>query len=277
MQGNREKMMEAAEPAPPPPVGTKRSLAATLTRIAVVLSLGAVVFSLIAAFGSGQELWHFSGAFGVLRYSFYAAIAAALLGIVAAILARRSGERGLLAANIVAILVALGFIIYLGLQVSTARSVPAIHDVTTNLDDMPEFTRLQVRTDNLEKVPAMGKPELAALEPEARWKAIHREAYDDLEPLQVPWDVAETIRRAEALARKRGWEVAKVDTAAGILEATATTFFFRFKDDVAVRARPHPQGQGSVVDMRSISRVGGSDVGVNAKRIRSFLEDLKKG
>jgi uncharacterized protein (DUF1499 family) len=242
----------------------------------LVLSIGAVVFALIAAIGSGQGLWHFGGAFSVLRYAFYAAIAAALLGIVAAILARRSGERNLLAANIVAVVIALGFIIYLGLQVSTARSVPAIHDVTTNLDDMPQFTRLQVRPDNLEKVPDMDRPELAALQPEARWKAIHREAYDDLKPVEVPWDVAETIRRSEALARQRGWEIAKVDTAAGTLEATATTFFFRFKDDVVVRARAHPQGQGTVVDMRSISRVGGSDVGVNAKRIRGFLKDLTK-
>jgi uncharacterized protein (DUF1499 family) len=58
------------------------------------------------------------------------------------------------------------------------------------------------------------------------------------------------------------------------LEATDTTFFFRFKDDVAIRARPAPGG-GTLVDMRSISRVGGSDVGVNAKRVRDFLRDLQ--
>jgi hypothetical protein len=62
------------------------------------------------------------------------------------------------------------------------------------------------------------------------------------------------IRNAERLARERGWEIAKVDTAAGILEATATTTFFRFKDDVIVRARPYPEAKGgSYVDMRSIS------------------------
>jgi uncharacterized protein (DUF1499 family) len=59
-----------------------------------------------------------------------------------------------------------------------------------------------------------------------------------------------------------------------VLEATETTFFFRFKDDVVVRARPAPGG-GSLVDMRSISRVGGSDVGLNAKRVRAFLADLQ--
>ena len=253
----------------------KKSWAGTATRIAVVLSIGAVMAALIAAIGSGQGLWGFGGAFTVLRYAFFAAIAGALIGVIAALLARRSGATSLVAANVVAIVVALAFVVYLGAQVRTARSVPAIHDVTTNLDDMPQFSRLPVRADNLEKVPDMGRPELQALEPEARWKAIHREAYGDLRPVRVPWDVAETIRRAEALARKRGWEIAKVDTAAGILEATETTFFFRFKDDVVVRARPAPQG-GSIVDMRSISRVGGSDVGVNAERIREFLEDLQK-
>ena len=253
----------------------KKNWAGTATRIAVVLSIGAVIAALIAAIGSGQGLWSFRPAFTVLRYAFFAAIAGALIGVIAALLARRAGATSLLAANLIAIVVALAFVVYLGAQVRTARSVPAIHDVTTNLDDMPQFSRLPVRADNLENVPDMDRPELQALEPEARWKAIHREAYDDLRPVQVPWDVAETIRRAEALARQRGWEIARVDTAAGILEATDTSFFFRFKDDVVVRARPAPQG-GSIVDMRSISRVGGSDVGVNAERIREFLEDLQK-
>jgi uncharacterized protein (DUF1499 family) len=112
--------------------------------------------------------------------------------------------------------------------------------------------------------------------PDARWKAIHAEAYGDLRPVTIQASVADTVRKAEALARERGWEVARADPAAGIVEATDTSLFFRFKDDVAVRVRPAPGG-GSRVDMRSISRVGGSDVGVNAKRVRAFLSDLQKG
>jgi uncharacterized protein (DUF1499 family) len=91
----------------------------------------------------------------------------------------------------------------------------------------------------------------------------------------VPAAVAETTDRAASLARSRGWEIAKVDRSAGIVEATATSRFFRFKDDVVVRIRPDRERPGnSLVDMRSISRVGGSDVGMNAKRIRAFLADL---
>jgi uncharacterized protein (DUF1499 family) len=93
--------------------------------------------------------------------------------------------------------------------------------------------------------------------------------------VRLPTSPAETLARAERLARERGWQVAKADAGTGTLEATDTTFFFRFKDDVVVRVRPGPGG-GSLVDMRSVSRVGGSDVGVNANRIRAFLKDLQQ-
>lgn len=259
-----------AETAP-----ARRNWAQLATRIAVALSIGAVVVALIASLGSGQGAWGFRGAFGVLRYAFYTAIAGAVVAVIALLLARRHNEKGLVWANVAALVVGLGFVLYLGMQVSTARSVPAIHDISTNLDDIPQFSALSVRADNLENVPDMDRPELAAMEPEARWKAIHREAYGNIETVRVSSSVADTIRRAEALARERGWEIARVDTAAGTLEATDTSLFFRFKDDVVVRARPGPDGNGSLVDMRSISRVGGSDVGVNAKRVRGFLEDLE--
>ena len=253
----------------------KRDWARLITWAAVVLGVGSVAAALIASVGAGQGAWHFGSAFPVLRYAFFAAIAGAVLGLIGLIFARRARKAGLMLPNLVAIVVALSFVLYLGSQVRTARSVPAIHDVATDLEDLPQFTRLKVREDNLEKVPDMDRPELKALQPEARWKAIHREAYGDIRTLKVPMSPEDTIRRAADLARDRGWEVALADPGRGILEATDTSFFFRFKDDVVVRARPAPGG-GTLVDMRSISRVGGSDVGVNAKRVRAFLADLQK-
>ncbi len=189
-------------------------------------------------------------------------------------LVRRAGPGKL---NFVSLAVALLFSAYLLQLVATARSVPAIHDATTNLDDLPAFTTLKIRADNLENVPDEGQPELAQLDPESRWKAIHRRAYGDLRTLRVPAGVAETTTRAAGLARSRGWDVAKIDPNQGIVEATATSRFFRFKDDLVVRIRPDPQSPGSsLVDIRSVSRVGGSDVGMNAKRIREFMADLKQ-
>jgi len=246
-----------------------------LTWLAALLSFGAVAAALIAAIGAGQEAWHFRTGLTVLRYAFFAAIAGAAGALVAAGLARHSG-RGLLLVNLLALAVALGFAAFVGNQVRIARSVPAIHDVTTDLDDPPAFRRLEVRADNLETVPAEGRPDLEALAPEERWKAIHREHYRDIAPIRVPWTVAETVERARALAVARGWEIAAVDPEAGTLEAVDTSLFFRFRDDVAVRVRP-AAGSGSIVDMRSISRVGVSDVGVNARRVRAFLAELRRG
>jgi hypothetical protein len=247
-----------------------------LTLLAAVLSFGAVLAALLAGFGSGSGWWHFRVGLQALRYCFFAAIGGGLVAIAAMILRRRAGT-GIGVLNLLAIAVALAFGLYVYGLYRTATTLPAIHDIATDLDDLPAFRQLPVRADNLEKVPTNGRPELEALSPAERWKALHREAYSDLRTLRVPWNAAETIQRAERLALDRGWEVAAADPGAGHLEAVATTRFFRFKDNVVVRVRPSPGGGGSLVDMRSISRVGGSDVGANAARIRSFLADLEAG
>lgn len=252
----------------------KRHLAKRLTWAALILSLGGLAVALIAAVGSGQGLWHFRTGFSVLRYAWFAAILGGVVALAALFVVRRSGLHGLTRLNLLALIAALVFGLYLGNQILTARSLPAIHDVTTNLEDAPSFYRLRIRDDNLDNVPDLGRPPLARLSPRDRWKAVHSEAYGDLRTIKVPWTVDETLERAVRLAQDRDWEIATIDPHNGILEATDTSFFFRFKDDVVLRARPGGEG-GTVIDMRSISRVGASDVGVNAKRIRSFLKDLQ--
>jgi uncharacterized protein (DUF1499 family) len=79
---------------------------------------------------------------------------------------------------------------------------------------------------------------------------------------------------AVAAARAMGWEVVAADRASGRIEATDTTRFFGFKDDVVIRVQAAPGG--SRVDVRSVSRVGGSDVGTNATRIRAYLARLRQ-
>ena len=83
------------------------------------------------------------------------------------------------------------------------------------------------------------------------------------------------LARAEAAARALGWKIVAAAPGQGRLEATATTRWFGFKDDVVVRVTP--ASGGSRVDIRSVSRVGKSDLGVNARRIRAFLAALRRG
>lgn len=144
-----------------------------------------------------------------------------------------------------------------------AGKYPAIHDATTDLADPPAYTAIDIPDDNLR-----------GLENEAEWRRLHAEGYPDLATAEMTGDVAGTIVRAERLAKDMGWTVIMSDPDGGHLEAVAYAGWLRFEDIVAIDVEP--VGDGSVaVDMRSISRVGVSDLGYNAKRIREFLAELK--
>ena len=254
----------------------KRRWAGRLSMIAAILCFGSVALALIAAIGAGRGMWHFSVGFTILFYTFFAAVVGIIVALVAIFVARRAKPR-LVFLNVAALVVAGLFAGYLLNLRQTAYSVPPIHDISTNLEDYPRFYRLTVRDDNLAVVPDMGRPDLAALEPRDRWKAIHHEAYGDIATIRVPWNVEETTTRARDLAESKGWEIATFDPANGIVEAVDTSRFFRFRDNVVVRVQAAPDGRGALVDMRSVSRVGVSDIGVNARRVREFLADLQRG
>jgi hypothetical protein len=99
-------------------------------------------------------------------------------------------------------------------------------------------------------------------------------AYPQVRTLLSPAPPDLVFRAADAAARAQGWKIVTASPERGSLDATAETFWFGFKDDVAVRVRPGPSG-GSAVDVRSTSRVGLSDLGTNAKRIEGYLADVQ--
>jgi uncharacterized protein (DUF1499 family) len=115
---------------------------------------------------------------------------------------------------------------------------------------------------------AANPPEYAGREVAAQQK----QAYPDLVPIVLAEPPDRAFERVRAAAETLGWEVVAAEVSEGRLEATDTTRWFGFKDDVVVRVRPHPSG--SRVDVRSKSRVGRSDVGANAARIRAFRAAL---
>jgi uncharacterized protein (DUF1499 family) len=84
---------------------------------------------------------------------------------------------------------------------------------------------------------------------------------------------AQAFPRALAAARAMGWTMVAQDSSAGTIEASDTTFWFGFTDDVVIRVAA--DGDGSRIDVRSLSRIGRSDVGANARRIRAYEAKLK--
>jgi uncharacterized protein (DUF1499 family) len=101
---------------------------------------------------------------------------------------------------------------------------------------------------------------------------LQLEAYPDIQTLELESDVVSVVALASKVLEERGMEVVNIDAELGIVEAIATTFWFGFKDDVVVRIRP--TRSGSKVDVRSVSRLGQSDLGANAARIRGILAAL---
>lgn len=136
--------------------------------------------------------------------------------------------------------------------------VPPIHDITTDVDDPPVFeTAAALRGDGTN--PLSIKPEVLAQQ---------LEAYPDLDTLRSTSSYEITYNRALTTARSLGWEITREDPIGGYIEAVDTTAMMNFKDDIVLRVRTN--AEGSLVDLRSVSRVGRSDLGANAKRIRAF-------
>jgi hypothetical protein len=199
---------------------------------------------------------------------------AILIGLVQELRVRKSTTPPLRARRWVGMLVALVYVGWIGTFFVKALTVPAIHDVSTDLANPPAFQTLQLRADNWDAVPGADDRKMRGLTPEQRWAMVHQKGYGDIRSVRVNEPVPMVVAKAERLAKARGWDVAISRPAEGRLEATETSAFFQFKDDVVLRVRPSDTGQGSIVDMRSVSRVGQSDLGMNAKRVRSFLADL---
>ena len=98
-------------------------------------------------------------------------------------------------------------------------------------------------------------------------------AYPDVQPatLVAPADAA--FKRALNAARDLGWQIVAAVPNEGRIEATDTTNWFGFEDDIVVRVTP--TDGGSRVDVRSVSRVGKGDLGKNAARVRAYLRRLQ--
>ena len=157
-------------------------------------------------------------------------------------------------------------VVFLGMQLLRAISAPPIYQVSTNAEDPPEFIEIVARRGQ-----ASNSLELDA----ATIGLIQEESYPWVEPLLVRATPTEAFAEALGVLEAMGLEVVAEHPELGLIEAVDTTFWFGFKDDVAVRVRKYPQG--SVIDVRSASRVGISDVGTNAKRVKEILRRLGGG
>jgi uncharacterized protein (DUF1499 family) len=227
-----------------------------------LLAATAAFLLLIGGPGTRFGLWEFRDGFLMMRWAATLGLAAAGLALTLLIIPRTRMGQGiwLLSACVIGLGVA-----YVPWQLQQqARSVPPIHDITTDTLDPPEFIAILPLRAGAPNPPGHAGEEVARQQ---------QEAYPDIRPYRIDAGADIAFEQALAAARKMGWEIVAADPAAGRIEATATTFWYGFKDDVVVRI--NEDKGGSVIDVRSKSRVGRSDLGANASRIRAYLEALK--
>lgn len=222
--------------------------------LAVVLLAGVVY----AIAGSRQNLIDYPSAFALLGRIGWASGVVAVAGLIVWILAirARSGGAGFAATATLGMVAMAGCMYF---YQSPPPPEPFMNDISTDLDDPPEFIAVLPLRPAGSNPAEYGGPEVAANQ---------RRAHPEVQPLFSTLAPDAAFDRALEVAEDLGWDIVARDRAAGRIEAVDTTPFFRFKDDVVIRIRPNEGG--SRIDLRSHSRIGLTDLGKNASRIMTF-------
>jgi uncharacterized protein (DUF1499 family) len=233
-----------------------------VAQIGLVVALLGVLAAACSGFGYQAGVWHFRTGFTILRWAFYGALAAAALSLLGLLIARFS--RPALLPGLAGLVIAAAFAYVPWQWKQTADSVPYIHDITTDTDNPPELVAAaRLRKEGDHPVTYDG-PETAIQQ---------KEAYPDLAPLITQAPKEKVFEAARVALLGMGLKLSEEDPAAGRIEASQKSFWYGFTDDVVVRIAE--TAEGTRVDVRSKSRVGRSDLGQNAKRIRTFLAKLR--
>ncbi|HET9046983.1 MAG TPA: DUF1499 domain-containing protein, partial [Casimicrobiaceae bacterium] len=212
-------------------------------------------------FGARFGVWDFQVGFKILQSVPYVGGAIAAVALIALFIPKVSAGRA--APLTVALVVAAASAAVPLYWFQQAHKIPPINDITTDMTNPPEFKAILALRANA-PVPAT-----YAGEATAKQQAV---GYPDIRPAIVAMAPAAAFAAALADAQQMGWDIVASDSATGRIEATATTPWFGFKDDVVVRVTP--ADKGSRIDIRSVSRVGKGDLGANARRIRDYLAKL---
>lgn len=242
---------------------SSRSAGRWLVVTGVVLALASAVAMILPGIGYRLDLWHFRTGFTIMRWAFWFGAAGAVLSLLGLIVTGARPPK-LLAAALIGIVVGAVTVYIPWSYKKTVDSLPFIHDITTDAQNPPAFAVVRTLRKEGDHPVEYDGPEVAAQQ---------QKAYPDLMPLTVTADKDKVFKAAEAALRSMKLEVVDANAVEGRIEATDTSLLFGFKDDIVVRIVT--EGAGTKVDVRSKSRVGRSDVGQNAKRIRSFLRKLK--
>jgi uncharacterized protein (DUF1499 family) len=234
------------------------------------LVLAAVALGLLALGPLGLRLDWWAYGFGLYRLMPASALVAAIAVVLSILALAREWSRlhlGGRAMLFIALALAASLVCVPVFYWHTRKTVPPIHDITTDIDNPPAFSavlpaRAAERAGGVDRrTPQLGE--------------LQKAAYPDLAPLTTTLPPTRAFEEAlEAAKSMPGWTIVAADASVGRIEASEQSRWFRFIDDVVIRVVG--DGAGSRIDVRSTSRQGRSDYGVNAARIRAYMGALRK-
>lgn len=259
-------------------------------KLALTLSCMLPVYFLGSALATKFQLVDWQMGFGLLVIKLGALVLMgtlilALIGLILSVVVKpRSGWQ---LAVVAAIIPAMG-LAFAANVIAKAKAVPPIHDFSTDIIDPPVFSpsvalaRMNIPGAHavdplnvpLKALPSYAPKPPAGLEDKSVGE-LGRAANPDVTSLTFQSPVAEVTSAAGEVVTDKGLTLLRVDPNAGAVEAVAESFWFGFRDDVVIRVRPGTQPGTSVLDIRSASRVGTSDLGANALRIKILREGIK--
>ncbi|MBV8132806.1 MAG: DUF1499 domain-containing protein [Alphaproteobacteria bacterium] len=246
--------------------GARRSVLRHAPLLALALAVIAAVLLALGPIGWRAGWWHFRFAFLTLMpWAAYLGITALVVSVLTLLFGRSRIEARGITVAILAFAVG-GLIAYVPWHYDQIRQkVPPIHDITTDPDNPPAFVVVVPLRE------AAG-PDRVSYEG-VKIAEQQRQAYPDIVSLTLAVPPASAFNHALDTAQRMGWTIVAADDAAGRIEASDKSRWFGFIDDIVVRITP--SASGSRVDLRSSSRVGRSDFGVNAARIEIYLSALR--
>jgi len=244
-----------------------------LGNVALVVALVCVGSAALMVFGSLLGLWEPIVGFMAHRNYHnllgYVVVVVSVLALVTSFTIKqdsRAKGKGILTSTI-ALLLGLAILSpsIIGLVIEPVK-YPPIHDITTDTQSPPQFEFLTDSRKGARNTLVYGGEEIAAQQ---------RQAFPNIQPIASDLSVEAAYQKALTVAKAMGWTIVAQDPKALRFESTATTPFFNFADDIVILVSRLEQG--SRIDLRSVSRIGIGDDGVNAKRIQEFSQRFAGG
>ena len=231
------------------------------SKISLCFGAAGLVLLPLGALGTKFGLWDYTIGIVMVMLAFLSSLVPLALFLGFGWHAGYRSERPALLAGMAMGLVPLVLAIYL---FGSSSGAPIIHDISTDTSRPPEF----------QTIAGLREADDNSLQYSEKVAAQQRLAYPDTTSIESSLSAEQAFARSLQLASELGWEIVDSDTRDNYIEAVATTYWFGFNDDIVIRIEA--TSTGSVIDLRSASRVGQGDLGANAERIGIFITEFTR-